>query len=91
MERQAQLLDLRARILQAEEDRLRGANTMTIAEAREALIKAPASINADEMTVDELRVEMLAGYNDMNNGNEHDASSITTVCVYLQQDGFCLS
>ena len=91
MERQVQLLDLRARILQTEENRLRGARNMSIAETREALIKAPASINADEMTVDELRVEMLAGYNDMNNGNVHDASSITPVCAYLRQDGFCLS
>ena len=36
-ERREQLLDLRARILQAEEDRLRGTKTMSIAEAREAL------------------------------------------------------
>lgn len=36
-EKREQLLDLRARILQAEEDRLRGARTMSIAEAREAL------------------------------------------------------
>lgn len=47
MERQEQLLDLWARILQAEEDRLQGARTMSIAEAREALKKEPASINAD--------------------------------------------
>ena len=33
MDRQEQLHELRARILQAEEDRLRGANTMTSAEA----------------------------------------------------------
>ena len=57
MERQEQLQKLRARILQAEEDRLRGARTMSVAEAREALKKVPASINADDMTVDELRVE----------------------------------
>ena len=38
-ERREQLLNLRARILQAEEDRLRGAKTMRIAEAREALKK----------------------------------------------------
>ena len=38
-ERREQLLNLRARILQAEEDRLRGAKTMSIAEAREALKK----------------------------------------------------
>jgi len=76
MDRQEQLHELRARILQAEEDRLRGANTMTIAEAREALKKAPASINADDMTVDELRTELLAGYNNMKNGNVHDYSAI---------------
>ena len=38
-ERREQLLNLRARILQAEEDRLRGAKTLRIAEAREALKK----------------------------------------------------
>ena len=48
MERHEQLQELRARILQAEEDRLHGARTMSISEAREALIKAPASINADD-------------------------------------------
>ena len=36
-ERREQLLNLRARILQAEENRLRGAKTMSIAQAREAL------------------------------------------------------
>lgn len=38
-ERREQLLNLRARILQAEEERLRGAKTMSISEAREALRK----------------------------------------------------
>ena len=38
-EKREQLLNLRARILQAEEDRLRGARTMSVAEAREALRK----------------------------------------------------
>ncbi len=38
-ERREQLLNLRAKILQAEEDRLRGVQTMSIAEAREALKK----------------------------------------------------
>ena len=76
MERQEQLQKLRARILQAEENRLRGARTISIAEARETLKKAPASINADDMTVDELRTELLAGYNNMKNGNVHDYSAI---------------
>lgn len=38
-ERRDQLLNLRARILQAEEERLHGARTMSVAEAREALRK----------------------------------------------------
>lgn len=38
-ERREQLLNLRARILQAEEERLRGARSMSISEAREALRK----------------------------------------------------
>ena len=38
-ERREQLLNLRSRILQAEEERLRGARTMSISEAREALRK----------------------------------------------------
>lgn len=36
-ERREQLLNLRARILQAEEERLHGTKTMSISEAREAL------------------------------------------------------
>ena len=76
MDRQEQLQELRARILQAEEDRLHGARTMSVAEAREALKKVPASINADDMTVDELRTELLAVYNNMKNGNVHDYSGI---------------
>ena len=36
-ERREQLLDLRARILRAEEERLRGVRTMSVSEAREAL------------------------------------------------------
>ena len=56
MERQEQLHELRARIQQAEEDRLLGDKTMTIAEAREALKKVPASINAGDRFKDrELR------------------------------------
>ena len=38
-EKREQLLNLRARILQAEEERLRGARIMTVSEAREALRK----------------------------------------------------
>ena len=76
MDRQEQLHELRARILQAEEDRLRGANTHDHCRAREAQKKAPPSINADDMTVDELRTELLAGYNNMKNGNVHDYSAI---------------
>ena len=38
-ERREQLLDLRSRILRAEEERLRGARTMSISEARKALAK----------------------------------------------------
>lgn len=76
MERQEQLQKLRTRILQTEEDRLHGAKSMSIAETREAQKKAPPSINADDMTVDELRTELLAGYNNMKNGNVHDYSAI---------------
>ena len=76
MERQEQLQKLQTRILQAEEDRLHGAKSMIIAETREAQKKAPPSINADDMTVDELRTELLAGYNNMKNGNVHDYSAI---------------
>ena len=65
MDRQEQLHELRARILQTEEDRLHGARTMSIAGTREAMKEVPAPINADDMTVDELRVELLAGYNDI--------------------------
>ena len=76
MERQEQLQKLQTRILQAEEDRLHGAKSMSIAETREATKKVPASINADDMTVDELRTELLAGYNNMKNGNVHDYSAV---------------
>ena len=38
-ERREQLLNLRARVLQAEEERLHGARTMSVSEARDALRK----------------------------------------------------
>ena len=40
-----------------------------------ALPKAPASINADAMTTDQLRAELKAGYDDMANGSVRDAST----------------
>ena len=40
-----------------------------------ALPKAPATINADAMTTDQLRAELQAGYEDMRNGNVQDASA----------------
>ena len=40
-----------------------------------ALPKAPASINADAMTTDQLRAELKAGYDDMMNGNVQDAAT----------------
>ena len=43
MERQKQLLDLRARILQAEEDRLQGAGAMSIHEAMRKRTRAVKS------------------------------------------------
>lgn len=39
------------------------------------LPKAPAEINADKMTVEELRELLKAGYDDMRNGNVYDAAS----------------
>lgn len=55
MDRQEQLLDLRTRILQAEEERLQGVRNMSITEARKALKKIPEAVKADTMTLDELR------------------------------------
>ena len=40
-----------------------------------SLPKAPATINADAMTVEQLRVELMAGYEDMKQGNTQDAAS----------------
>ena len=40
-----------------------------------SLPKAPAAINADAMTVEQLRAELLAGYDDMRQGNTQDAST----------------
>ncbi|MBQ9039883.1 MAG: type II toxin-antitoxin system RelB/DinJ family antitoxin [Clostridia bacterium] len=40
-----------------------------------ALPKAPAPINADTMTNDQLRAELQAGYEDMLKGNVQDASA----------------
>ena len=39
------------------------------------LPKAPASINADSMTIEQLRAELLAGFEDMQNGRVQNASS----------------
>lgn len=40
-----------------------------------ALPKAPASVNADAMTTEQLRAALQAGYNDMLNGNVQDAAT----------------
>ncbi|NLV16133.1 MAG: type II toxin-antitoxin system RelB/DinJ family antitoxin [Syntrophomonadaceae bacterium] len=38
-----------------------------------SLPKAPATINADTMTVEHLRAELMAGYEDMRQGNTQEA------------------
>lgn len=40
-----------------------------------SLPKAPVSVNADAMSVGQLRAELDAGYEDMKNGNVQDASA----------------
>lgn len=40
-----------------------------------SLPKAPSAINADDMTVEQLRAELMAGYDDMKAGNVQDAVS----------------
>lgn len=40
-----------------------------------ALPKAPASVNADAMTTEQLRAALQAGYDDMLNGNVQDAAT----------------
>ncbi len=39
------------------------------------LPKAPASVNADQMSVEELRGALQAGVEDMENGNTQDAAA----------------
>lgn len=43
-----------------------------------SLPKVPAAINADTMTVEQLRAELMAGYEDMKQGNTQDASTAFT-------------
>lgn len=43
-----------------------------------SLPKAPASVNVDAMTVEQLRAELLAGFEDMQVGNVQDASAAFT-------------
>lgn len=38
-----------------------------------SLPKAPAAINADAMNADQLRMELMAGYDDLQAGNVQDA------------------
>ena len=40
-----------------------------------ALPKAPAAIHADAMTVEQLRAELMAGYENLRQGSTHDAHS----------------
>ena len=40
-----------------------------------SLPKVSAAINADAVTVEQLRVELMAGYEDMKQGNTQDASA----------------
>ena len=39
-----------------------------------SLPKAPAAVNADAMSADQLRMELMAGYDDLQAGNVHEAS-----------------
>lgn len=39
-----------------------------------ALPKAPSAVNADTMSTDQLRMELMAGYDDLQAGNVQDAS-----------------
>lgn len=39
-----------------------------------SLPKPPSSLNADDMTVEELHSQLKAGYDDMHVGNMHDAA-----------------
>ena len=43
-----------------------------------SLPKAPAAVNADGMTKEQLQAELLAGYKDMQSGNVHDADTAFT-------------
>lgn len=43
-----------------------------------SLPKVPAAINADAMTIEQLRAELLAGYEDMRQGNTQDVSAAFT-------------
>jgi len=38
-----------------------------------SLPKAPAAVNADAMSTDQLRMELMAGYDDLQAGNVQDA------------------
>ncbi len=38
------------------------------------LPKAPAAVNADTMSTDQLRMELMAGYDELQSGNVQDAS-----------------
>lgn len=40
-----------------------------------SLPKAPAQINVDTMTIEQLREELMAGYEDMKRGNTQDAAT----------------
>ena len=41
-----------------------------------SLPRAPAIINADTMTIEQLRAELLVGYEDMKEGKTQDASAV---------------
>lgn len=40
-----------------------------------SLPKAPASVDADQMSADQLRAELMAGYDDLRTGNVQDANA----------------
>lgn len=40
-----------------------------------SLPKAPASVDADQMSADQLRAELMAGYGDLQTGNVQDANA----------------
>lgn len=80
LEKSEQVLQLREKVLRAEQERINGEKTINVTEARSRvrLGRIAKSINADLLLPEQLREKLERGYADIEKGNTQDAANAFT-------------